>query len=243
MRYRTASGRLALRPAVALKLDGLTLVSAPRFRLSRLSNEADAQHGTWRNGPACAEIDGETVLVTSDEQDEAHLYLRIDDHNLRDGGKLLVRPRHNASTSELQPIQTNYLHAGGSGRLKYSWADFDHDGKLDLLLGTCGYHSIPSNTSGLPACARGKCANNGATVLYMRQEAPAAGEAQLVFEWPKWLTVKGYRIGYGGQEVGVAPYDAGDGNVSIIVATPGGRHVFWAAEDIGTADEEPPLQP
>ena len=54
------------------------------------------------------------ALVTSDEQDEAHLYYRIDDVNLRDGGKLLVR---NPNSSALQNIQTNYLGAGGTGRL------------------------------------------------------------------------------------------------------------------------------
>ena len=104
MRYRTASGELALRPGVALKLSGLEL------------------HGTWRNGPACGTLAGEMALVTSDEQDEAHLYYRIDNLNLRDGGKLLVRTQ----TGALQNVQTNYLHAGGSGRLKYSWVDWVH---------------------------------------------------------------------------------------------------------------------
>ena len=65
----------------------------------------------------------------------------------------------------------------------------------------------------------------------------------MVFEWPEWITVKGHRISYGGQEVGVAPYDAGDGKVSLVVATPGGRHVFWAADDIGTSQTVPPMQP
>jgi hypothetical protein len=260
IRYRDEDGALALRPGVPLKLDGLEL------------------HGTWRNGPAAAAVlpapppnrpnrsrsrkapsPGQPVmLVTSDEQDEAHLYYRIDDHNLRDGGKLLVRSKNATSAdAPLQPIQTNYMHAGGSGRLKYALVDFDHDGRLDLLLGTCGYHSVPSNTTGLPACVSGTCGNNGATVLLMRQtnrssssnSDPASTgsgvqqQQQLVFEWPDWITVRGARLAYGGQELGVAPFDAGDGKVSLIVATPGGRHVFWSARDIGTSSSEPPLQP
>ena len=43
-----------------------------------------------------------------------------------------------------------------------------------LGTGTCGYHSIPSSGTGLPACAQsvrdgngGKCENNGATALVM----------------------------------------------------------------------------
>ena len=179
------------------------------------------------------------ALVTSDEQDEAHLYYRIDDVNLRDGGKLLVR---NPNSSALQNIQTNYLGAGGTGRLKYSFVDFDLDGRQDLLLGTSGYHSVPSNTTGgFPACASGKCGNNGPTILLMRQSDAQHGN-QLVFEWPEWITVNGSRVSYGGQELGVAPFDTGDGKVSLILATPGGRHVFWRAADISTSKHEPPIK-
>ena len=219
-RYRTASGALALRRGVPLKLDGLVL------------------HGTWRNGPACAKIGDTMAMVTSDEQDEAHLYYRIDDANIRDGGKLLVRK---PNSSSLQSIQTNYLHAGGTGRLKYSLVDFDNDGRQDLLLGTSGYHSIPSNTSGLPACASGTCKNNGATALLMRQSHTRHGK-QLVFEWPEWIAVNHSRVSYGGQELGISPYDSGDGKVSLILATPGGRHVFWSAADITTSQTEPPIK-
>ena len=226
----TATGRLSLRRGVPLRLDGLEL------------------HGTWRNGPAAAQVGNDVVLVTSDEQDEVHLYYRVDSFNLRDGGKLHYRePR----TNQLLPIGTNYLHAGGSGRLKYTLVDFDGDGLLDLLLGTCGYHAVPSNSSGLPACSGGACRDNGATVLLMRQAQPMAAlgataappppslSEQSIFEWPEWVTVQGKRLSFGGQEAGVAPLDAGDGELSLVVATPGGRHLFFAAADIGTATAEP----
>ena len=65
------------------------------------------------------------ALVTSDEQDEAHVYYRVDDYNLQDGGKLLVR---DPSFGALAPITTNYLSAGATGRLKYALVDFDRDG-------------------------------------------------------------------------------------------------------------------
>jgi hypothetical protein len=188
------------------------------------------------------------ALVTSDEQDEAHLYWRVDDLHLRDGRKLRYRvPNCNSSVSSscLRNIQTNYLHAGGSGRLKYSLVDWNGDGLVDLLLGTCGYHSVPSNMTGLPAFATHEGApshNNGATVLVMKQlvQKSSVGGGP-VFQWPEWVTTRGKRISYGGQELGVAPYDNGDGKVSLIVATPGGRHVFWAAEDLGTSHVEPPV--
>ena len=71
-----------------------------------------------------------------------------------------------------------------------------------------------------------------------------AGAAQAsvtaVFEVAEMLTalVSG---GASGQEAGVSPYDNGDGKISLIVATPGGRHVFWDAEDLGTSLSQPPV--
>ena len=255
LRFRAVDGSLGLRRGRNLKLDGLPL------------------HGTWRNGPAAALVSFDAsaghmysasakvtgsatstrslmmALVTSDEQDEAHLYWRVDNLNLRDGGKLRYRVPNcsssNGSSDCVRSIQTNYLHAGGSGRLKYSLVDWDRDGLIDLLLGTCGYHSVPSNTTGLPAFASHEGApshNNGATVLVMRQIGQEGSQADgPIFEWPEWITVRGTRISYGGQEIGVAPFDAGDGMTSLIVATPGGRHVYWAARDLGTSQVEPPV--
>ena len=98
IRYRTTRGNLALRPGVAVNLDGLEL------------------HGTWRNGPTCGIVRGEMAIITSDERDVAHLYFRVDDHNVRDGGALLVRHRSSNVTRLLGPV--NYMHAGGTGRLK-----------------------------------------------------------------------------------------------------------------------------
>lgn len=123
------------------------------------------------------------------------------------------------------------------------------------MLGTCGYHSVPSNTSGLPACAPGarhnnvsvgKCGDGGATVLLMRQieDDPAEEERLepkgLVFSWPEWVTVRGARVDNGGQENGIAAFDQGDGQLGLIVATPGGRHVYWSQADLGTSSSEPP---
>jgi hypothetical protein len=143
------------------------------------------------------------------------------------------------------------------GWSRYQLVDWDRDGRLDLLLGTCGYHSIPSSTSGLPACAPGaslnnvsvgKCGDGGATVLLMRQEAPSAKAQEaadesggLVFSWPEWVTTRGARVDYGGQENGVAAFEDGAGQLGMIVATPGGRHVYWSQADLGTSVREPPV--
>ena len=225
IRYRDARNNVGLHNGVPLLLDGLEL------------------HTTWRNGPTAAVFDGRMALVTSDEQDEAHLYFRMDDYNLVDGGSY-VKHQGKEIYTVIGPV--NFLHAGATGRLKYALIDFNEDGLLDLFLGTNGYHAIPSqNSSGFPACVNGSsvCRENGATVLVMLQSRERYGEGQLVFEWPLWLTTKGARVSYGGQELGLAPKLSNNGAKleGLILATPGGRHVYWAKEDLGTSVKEPPL--
>ena len=98
---------------------------------------------------------------------------------------------------------------------------------------------------GVEGALQGKCENNGATILLMRQIDQRTLESTVpgpVFDWPEWVTTRGKRIFYGGQEAGVAPfYQNGTEQMGLIVATPGGRHVFWAAEDLGTSKKEPPV--
>jgi len=219
-RYRTVNGILKLQNGIPLKLDGLPL------------------HGTWRNGPVVAKFFGMVAIITSDEQDEAHLYFKIDNYNVQDGGKLLVRnPRKNLLKS-IGPV--NYLSAGATGRLKYSLVDFNRDGLLDLILGTNGYHCIPSPEEGLPACVNGTCRDNGATALVLLQSKSVNPNGQLIFEWPMWITTQGYRVSYGGQELGIAPFNS-KGNEGLIFATPGGRHVFWDFRDLNVSQVEPPI--
>ena len=45
-------------------------------------------HGTWRVKPAVAKLGERMAYVTLDGDDEFHLYWRLDDYNLEDGGKL-----------------------------------------------------------------------------------------------------------------------------------------------------------
>ena len=116
----------------------------------------------------------------------------------------------------------------------------------------------------------GSCGNNGATALLMRQsnatdhpsgrlvsrtislcilplirQSPGTEtcSCEQVFEWPEWITVRGQRVAHGGQELGIAPLVSADGAVSLILATPAGRHIFWDASEIGARSAEPPLQP
>ncbi len=67
-------------------------------------------HGMWRCRPALAKIGDRIALVIVDGDDHFHLYWRIDDYNLADGGKLML--------DDGKPIGTSGGPGGMSGRCK-----------------------------------------------------------------------------------------------------------------------------
>lgn len=91
-------------------------------------------HGTWRCRPGIVKAGNTLLYATLDDDNELHLYSKIDCYNLRDLGKMIVKGG--------RTIPASIAHAGGTGRLKIEFADWDGDGKIDILLGTCKHHSI-----------------------------------------------------------------------------------------------------
>lgn len=105
-------------------------------------------HGMWRVRPAVAMMDGRMAIVTLDGDDHLHLYWRIDDYNVEDGGKLLLD-------------DGNFIGASGgvggmSGRCKLDLFDWNQDGQLDLVIGTGRVNSIPDRERGSPMPTIGK---------------------------------------------------------------------------------------
>lgn len=98
-------------------------------------------HGTWRCRPGIAKTKNKTFYITLDDSNELHLYSKIDTYNLKDEGKLRLK--------DGKTIPASTAKSGGTGRLKIDITDWDGDGKLDLILGTCKHHSIPGH-KGLP---------------------------------------------------------------------------------------------
>jgi hypothetical protein len=99
-------------------------------------------HGMWRCRPAVANIGDRCALVIVDGDDHFHLYWRIDDYNVEDGGKLQLE--------DGKPIGTSGGVGGKSGRCKLDLFDWNQDGQLDLILGTNRVNSIPDRETGLP---------------------------------------------------------------------------------------------
>lgn len=105
-------------------------------------------HGMWRCRPAVAKIGDRMALAIVDGEDHFHLYWRIDDYNVEDGGKLKL--------DDGKPIGTSGGVGGMSGRCKLDFFDWNRDGHLDFVIGTGRVVSIPDRETGLPMPTIGK---------------------------------------------------------------------------------------
>ncbi|QDT66700.1 FG-GAP repeat domain-containing protein [Calycomorphotria hydatis] len=86
----------------------------------------------WRTTPVVVDInqDGLNDLVSLDHEGYLSFFKR-EQH----GDKLILKPGQRIFTdSSGNPLRLNSRRAGGSGRRKLCFADWDGDGKLDLLL-------------------------------------------------------------------------------------------------------------
>jgi hypothetical protein len=105
-------------------------------------------HGMWRCRPAVAKIGDRIALAIVDGDDHFHLYWRIDDYNVEDGGKLHLE--------DGKLIGSSGGVGGMSGRCKLDFFDWNQDGHLDFVIGTGRVVSIPDRETGLPMPTIGK---------------------------------------------------------------------------------------
>ena len=181
-------------------------------------------HGTWRVKPAVAKIEGRMAYVCLDEQDEFHLYWRVDDYNLEDGGKLKLE--------DGSSIGAKFLSAGGTGRLKLNLVDWDNDGAIDLLVGTPRHASVPNPDTGLPQ----SLGLPGSAILVLRNTGTNAAPA---FAFPELLAFRGQPIFLGQHACGptIADFGHSDGP-GIITGEEGGRFEFYARKDLSLISRE-----
>lgn len=140
-------------------------------------------HGMWRVRPAVARVGDRMALALVDGSDHFHLYWRIDDHNVEDGGKLLLE--------DGKPIGASGGVGGMSGRCKLDLFDWNGDGQLDLIIGTNRVNSIPDRETGYPMAALGKNPTTGTGLLGSLVDAVLPAKLKKTLGTPLLMLNKG----------------------------------------------------
>ena len=175
-------------------------------------------HGTWRVQPGLARFDDRVAMVILDDDDEFHLYWKIDDFNLEDGGKLTLE--------DGSYIRANTLWAGGTGRSKISLVDWFGDGTYHLMVGTPRHGSVPEPEKGLPA----SLGLPGAAVLLLKN---VGTNHEPVYQWPELVKFRGKPVFFGQHACGPTLVDfGGEHGPDLIVGEQEGRFAYFAREDI-----------
>jgi len=174
-------------------------------------------HGTWRVKPAVAKIGDRMAYVILDDDDEFHLYWRLDNYNLEDGGKLHLK--------DGATISANFLKAGGTGRLKLNFSDWDRDGLVDMIVGTPRHGSVPDPINGLPQ----SLGLPGSVVLFMRN---VGTNKKPVLAPPALIKFRGSPIFLNHHACGPAVAEFKPGSPDLIVGEQGGRFMYYNRSDL-----------
>eukprot|EP00958_Prasinococcus_capsulatus_P010849 scaffold1066_cov421-Prasinococcus_capsulatus_cf.AAC.3 len=208
-------------------------------------------HGPWRIKPGVAKAGPRMAYVTVDDNDELHVYYRLDDFNLKDGGKLrLVKTG--------KPIRTHYLAGGATGRLQIVLVDWDLDGVLvrislraaetkqlsnnsiaffltrslnswqDLLIGTPRHGSIPDPDYGLPR----RVGLPGGAILFLRGKREQTTDFPH-FSQPEILHYDGSPIFIGREDGSLTVTELGGRKgPHLLVAEESGRVIYYDRQRI-----------
>jgi len=205
--------------------------SEPRFAPpSPLYLDGMPLHGTWRVRPGVAEMDGRMAYIILDTDNALHLYWRLDDHNVTDGGKLTLE---DGSFMTAHPGGAD-ARPGNSGRSKIEAVDWDGDGKVDLLVGGAKRNSIPDPQRGLPWTRYQK--TPGMQTIFLRN---VGTNAKPVYAFPKQMQFRGKDLVLGAHAQSPAACllgDTSDGRPNLIYGMESGRLYFFDHHDVTFLD-------
>lgn len=179
-------------------------------------------HGPWRVQPWAGAYGARTALITLDDSGELHAYYRIDDHHLKDAGKLRLR------TGRF--IRCHFLGGGASGRISVTLRDWDLDGIPDLILGVPRHASVPEPEMGLP---RSTGLPGGAVLLLRGRAAEVTGEMP-TFRYPEIVKYKGAPVFVGREDGAATTTDLGGRGPHLLVGEEGGRVVWYHRSELST---------
>ncbi|MDP3071921.1 MAG: VCBS repeat-containing protein [Opitutaceae bacterium] len=185
-------------------------------------------HGMWRSRPAVGRLGQRIALVIPDGDDHLHLYWKLDDYNVEDGGKLTL--------DDGSLISTTYDPAGGTGRCLLDFHDVDLDGRLDLVAGTGRRGAIPNRKNGYPLPVLGQRTLN--TPLFLRNvgtnEKPVFAHPQPFAHSTHGIVQPG-----GSHESGVVGTRLGGGaKTNLIVANESGRLFLLRGENLRLMNQD-----
>lgn len=199
------------RPVLAaerlLKLDGLEL------------------HGTWRVKPGVAKLDGRMALVILDDDNDFHLYWKLDDENVTDGGKLRWQ-----DGQIMKAYALGNLRPGQRGRGKISLVDYDGDGRVDILFGSMRRACLPGPEIGLP-WTRFRRGESGMQLLWLRNMGT---NAEPVFARPEQFQFRGHDRYFGSHTSAGDAGELGDtaAGTNVILGVESGRIYFFDRRDL-----------
>lgn len=181
-------------------------------------------HGTWRCRAAAAKFGNRMALSIVDDEGYIRMYWKIDDYNVEDGGKIEME--------DGSFIMTHADPAGGTGRCKLSFFDYDQDGKLDMIIGNGRRGAIPNLKTGYPLPVLGK--KTQGTPLFMKNIAESSDEKP-VFSHPQpfFHSAIGIVQPGGAHETGaVGTYLGGGKTPNLIVGDEHGRIYLLKGENM-----------
>ncbi len=181
-------------------------------------------HLCWRTQPGVTTWGGTTVpcIIANDENDEFRRYYRWDDRNVTRGDVLRLTTG--------QAIRAHDTRFGGQwGRSKIVPVDWDHDGRVDLIVGTGRSAAIPG-IGGIPDNLSGD--DRQASVLFLRNSG--SNEAP-VFEYPVRMRYNGVAIGLGIHSCSPAAVDFGGGVLDLVVGEQDGTLIYYPHDKLGTS--------
>ncbi len=169
-------------------------------------------HGMWRSRAAVAELDGRMAMVIVDGEDHFHLYWKVDNQNVDDGGKLTL--------ADGSLIETSFDPAGGTGRCKLDFFDYDGDGVLDLIIGTGRRSAIPDKETGYPMPMLGN--RTLGTPLFMKN---VGSNAEPMFARPQVFSHANFGLVQpgGSHETGAIATPLGGDGPNLLVASETGE--------------------